>query len=334
MQSTRSKEPVLEHELSSGSQPVKEGLVFAADIQGERLDIFLARVSGVSRAQIQRYIAEGAALVKGVPEKPGYRLRVGETVLLLEKEAKPLNITSEEIALEIVYQDQDFAIINKAQGMVVHPAPGNLNGTLVNALLFALEDLSGIGGVMRPGIVHRLDKMTSGLLAVAKNDYAHASFAAQFKAQTVYRAYLALVEGNVKEDSGVVNAPIGRHPVLRKRMAVVKSGRCALTHWRVLERLGQFTLLEASLKTGRTHQIRVHAANMHHPVAGDTVYSSSKPKLGLKGQALHAYRLSLTHPRSGEEMSFFAPPPHYFIEALKQAGWSGIPVWEAEHIRF
>ena len=303
-------------------------LVFVADRQGERLDSFLARASGISRAQIQHRIAQGAVLVDGALEKPSYKLSIGAKVLLAVTQAKALDVTPEEIALDIIYQDKDFAIINKAQGMVVHPAPGNPHGTLVNALLFALDDLSGIGGVLRPGIVHRLDKMTSGLLVVAKNDYAHGALAAQFKAQTVCREYLALVEGNVKEDSGIIEAPIGRHPVLRKRMAVVKSGRSALTHWNVLERLGQFTLIEASLKTGRTHQIRVHAEYMHHPVAGDTVYGSAKPKLGLSGQALHAYRLSLTHPRTGEEMSFFAPLPRYFIEALRQAGWSGIPVWE------
>ena len=301
---------------------------YEADSLHERLDVFLSRVSGESRAQIQRLILEGAVLVNGQPRKANYRLIDGESVTLRVDPPEELNVAPEDIPLSIVYQDADICVVDKPQGMVVHPAPGNQNGTLVNALLFHLKDLSGIGGVLRPGIVHRIDKLTSGLIVVAKNDLAHASLAAQIKAHTARRRYLAIVEGNLKEDAGIVDAPVGRRPTDRKRMAVVKNGREAVTHWRVLARMGQFTLIEASLETGRTHQIRVHMAHIKHPVAGDTVYGPDVPKLGLLGQALHAYRLTLAHPRTGETMDFFAPPPAYFLSALKKAGYTGDAPWD------
>lgn len=305
-------------------------LTFEADDAGDRLDVFLARVSGESRAQIQRLIAEGAVLVEGLTRKANYRVVCGETVSLRLDPPEELGIQPEDIPLTIVYQDADICVVDKPQGMVVHPAPGNETGTMVNALLFHLHDLSGIGGVLRPGIVHRIDKMTSGLVVVAKSDVAHASLAAQIKAHTAHRRYLAIVEGNIKEDCGDVDAPVGRHPVDRKRMAVVKNGRDAVTHWRVLARMGQYTLIEAVLETGRTHQIRVHMAHIKHPVAGDTVYGPDTPKLGLVGQALHAYRLRLTHPRTGKEMEFYVPPPEYFLAALRKAGYNGHAIWEQQ----
>lgn len=310
-----------------------EELAFEADDAGERLDVFLARVTGESRAQIQRLIGEGAVLVDGRLRKANYRVAMGESVSLRQDPPEELGVQPEDIPLNIVYQDSDICIVDKPQGMVVHPAPGNESGTMVNALLFHLKDLSGIGGVLRPGIVHRIDKMTSGLVVVAKNDMAHASLAAQIKAHTAHRRYLAILEGNIKEDSGSVDAPVGRHPVDRKRMAVVKNGREAITHWRVLARMGQFTLIEAILETGRTHQIRVHMAYMKHPVAGDTVYGPDSPKLGLAGQALHAYRLRLVHPRTGNEMEFYAPPPPYFLSALNKTGYDGGEVWSETDVQ-
>jgi len=301
--------------------------VYCADGADERLDVFLARVSGESRARIKKLIDEGAATVDGIARKANYRLRPGETVLLRVAPPQELSVLPEPIPLDIVYQDADICVVNKPQGMVVHPAPGNGSGTLVNALLYALTDLSGIGGVARPGIVHRIDKMTSGLLVVAKNDRAHASLAAQIKAHTARRSYVAIVEGNIREDAGTVDAPIGRHPTDRKRMAVTPSGREAVTHWRVLRRMGQFTLIEAALETGRTHQIRVHMAHIKHPVAGDPLYGPEKPKLSLEGQALHAYKLALRHPCTGENCVFFAPPPQWFLDALRRAGCDDPPEW-------
>ena len=301
---------------------------YVVDTSGERLDVFLSRVSGESRARVQRLIQEEAVLVSGKIRKANYKLHAGEDVLLRMEPPELLDVEPEPIPIDIVYQDADICVVNKPQGMVVHPAPGNANGTLVNALLYAVTDLSGIGGVLRPGIVHRIDKMTSGLLVIAKNDLAHTDLSAQIKAHSARRNYLAIVEGNLKEDTGTIDAPIGRHPVDRKRMAVVKGGREAVTHWRVLRRMGQFTLIKASLETGRTHQIRVHMAYQKHPVAGDPLYGPSKPKLNLEGQALHAYELMLKHPRTGEEMCFFAPPPDWFLQALRRAGCEEAPDWE------
>ena len=302
---------------------------YLADTSGERLDVFLSRVSGESRARVQRLIQEKAVLVLGKVRKANYKLQAGEDVLLRMEPPELLDVEPEPIPIDIVYQDADICVVNKPQGMVVHPAPGNASGTLVNALLYAVTDLSGIGGVLRPGIVHRIDKMTSGLLVIAKNDLAHTNLSAQIKAHSARRNYIAIVEGNLKEDTGTIDAPVGRHPVDRKRMAVVKDGREAVTHWRVLSRMGQFTLIKASLETGRTHQIRVHMAYKKHPVAGDPLYGPAKPKLNLEGQALHAYELMLKHPRTGEEMRFFAPPPDWFLQALRRAGCEEVPDWES-----
>lgn len=296
-------------------------LHFTADVPGVRLDVFVSRASGKSRAQVQALIEKGGVCVNGVARRAGYRLAAGDAVTVAEEPPRVLaEALGEDIPLDIVYQDGDIAVINKPQGMVVHPGPGNENGTLVNALLFALGDLSGIGGVLRPGIVHRIDKLTSGLLVVAKNDMAHASLSQQLKEHTARRRYLAILEGNIREEEGTVDAPIARHPADRKRMAVVREGREAITHWRVLARTGKHTLIEAELETGRTHQIRVHMKHIQHPVAGDAVYG--RASLGLEGQALHAYSLCLAHPRTGEELRFFAPPPGWFLQAMKRAGFA------------
>ena len=296
-------------------------LTAGAEDRGRRLDQFLADgVEELTRSAAQRLAEEQRVLLDGRPMKKNYKITGGETLEVSLPDPEPIDAVPQDIPLDIVYEDGDVLVINKPKGMVVHPAPGNPGGTLVNALMYHLSDLSGIGGELRPGIVHRIDKLTSGLIVVAKNDMAHASLAAQLKEHSARRTYIAIVDGNIKEDSGTVDAPIGRHPVDRKRMAVVKDGREAVTHWRVLERYGVYTLIEARLETGRTHQIRVHMAYIKHPVAGDTVYGSAKPKLGLEGQALHAARLELTHPATGERMIFRADVPEYFTSALKKAG--------------
>lgn len=287
---------------------------------GERLDVFAAQKAGESRSYVQKLIAEGGALVNGATAKANTRLKAGDRVELILPPPRVTELVAENIPLDIVYEDADIAVINKEKGMVVHPAPGNESGTLVNALMYRLKDLSGIGGELRPGIVHRIDKLTSGLIVVAKNDKAHRSLSEQIKRHSAKRFYLALVEGNLKTDEGTINEPIGRHRTDRKRMAVVPGGREAVTHWKVLERYGAFTLLAVALETGRTHQIRVHMAYCKHPVAGDNVYGPQKQKLGLDGQALHAAKLTLTHPSTGEVLSFYAPLPQWFRAALKKAG--------------
>ena len=297
-----------------------EQLILTPEQGGERLDVFCAREGGMTRSAAQRMIADGDILLNGSPAKANQKLKAKDRVTVLMRPAAEVDILPENIPIDIVYEDADIAVIDKPKGMVVHPAPGNPNGTLVNALMYHLSGLSGIGGELRPGIVHRIDKLTSGLIVVAKNDMAHASLAAQLKEHSARRTYIAIVDGNIKEDRGTVDAPIGRHPVDRKRMAVVKDGRDAITHWRVLERYGPYSLIEARLETGRTHQIRVHMAHIKHPVAGDTVYGCVKPRLGLDGQALHAARLELTHPSTGERMTFKAKVPDYFAFALKKAG--------------
>ena len=291
---------------------------YTASENGLRLDVFLSSKLECSRNRSQNLIKNGHVHVNDViVEKTGYKLETEDKVLVEFTEIEELDTEPEDIPLEIIYEDSDICVINKPQGMVVHPAPGHSGGTLVNALLFHIKDLSSIGGVKRPGIVHRIDRMTSGLLVVAKNDYTHENLSEQFKTHTAAREYLAIVTGNLKEDEGTVNEPIGRHPVDRKKMAVVKNGKEAVTHWKVLERFGNHTLLQLKLETGRTHQIRVHMAYIHHPVAGDAVYGPEKNSLGLKGQALHGFRLRLTHPRSGEKMKFETEIPEYFQNALK-----------------
>jgi len=287
---------------------------------GDRLDVFCARESGVTRSAIQRMIEAGEVKHNGGSAKANLKLKAGDKVEIFIRPPEEVDIVPQNIPIDIVYEDEHIAVINKPQGMVVHPAPGNPDGTLVNALMYHLSGLSGIGGEMRPGIVHRIDKLTSGLIVVAKNDAAHLSLSEQLKEHSARRTYIAIVDGNIKEDSGTVDAPIGRHPIDRKKMAITQNGRSAVTHWRVLERYGAYTLVEARLETGRTHQIRVHMASLKHPVAGDEVYGSAKPKLGLSGQALHAARLELTHPAANERMVFKAKVPEYFEKALVKAG--------------
>ena len=285
-----------------------------------RLDATIAAETELSRTQAQRMIREGAILLNGKIAKPKTPVLPGDCVDIEYPDPVQTNVLPEDIPLDILYEDNDLLVVNKPQGMVVHPAPGHESGTLVNALLYHIRDLSGIGGELRPGIVHRIDRMTSGLLVVAKNDAAHRALSLQFADHSAHRSYAALVDGNMKEDEGTIDAPIARHPADRKRMAIRPGGRNAVTHWRVASRYAQYTLLQIELETGRTHQIRVHLAGIQHPVAGDDVYGHEKRQLGLNGQALHGYRLTFRHPRNGEQMLFYAPLPDYFQQALKKAG--------------
>ena len=282
-----------------------------AEMAGERIDRFLqAENAEMSRAKIQKLIQDGFVTVNHSVVKSNYKLRNRDVIEFTIPEPTEVNIEAEDIALDILYEDADMIIINKARGMVVHPAPGNYTGTLVNALLYHCDDLSGINGELRPGIVHRLDKDTSGVMVAAKNDISHQSLALQIGEKTATRTYLTIVHGNIREDTGTVNAPIGRHPTDRKQMAVVeKNSKSAVTHFRVLERFGQYTFLECKLETGRTHQIRVHMAYIGHPVVADPKYSRSKVPFAIVGQALHSAELRLKHPTSGEEMVFTAPMP-------------------------
>lgn len=290
------------------------------NITGKRLDVFLTeQLTELSRTQAQRLIEEEGVLVNGRKEKAKFRLKNSDVVSCRIPDPEPLEVSPEYIALDIYYEDGDLLVINKPQGMVVHPAHGNYQGTLVNALLHHCQDLSGINGVMRPGIVHRIDKDTSGLLMVAKNDLTHQSLARQLKEHSIKREYLALVHGKIKEPGGIIDAPIGRDPKDRKKMAVVtRNSKDAITHYHVLERFQNYTLLECRLKTGRTHQIRVHMAYLNHPVVGDPKYGPKKSHLGFTGQALHAQTLGFMHPRLEEWMEFSAPPPSHFSKALQK----------------
>lgn len=290
------------------------------DHENKRLDVFIKDELGeLSRSAIQKLINEGNVFVNNGNVKSNYKVRIGDCIKILIPEAKPLEIKAEKIPLEILYEDSDVVVINKPQGMVVHPAVGNYHGTLVNALLEHCEDLSGINGLLRPGIVHRLDKDTSGVIMVAKNDSAHVNLAAQIKARTVKRKYIALVYGNIQADRGKIDAPIGRHPIDRKKMAVThKNGRHAVTHYRVLERFGNYTLVEAGLETGRTHQIRVHMSHIGHPLVGDPKYTKGKNEFRLKGQFLHAYLLGFFHPRTGKYMEFTSPLPEEMEKVLQK----------------
>lgn len=297
--------------------------LFIAEKEYRRLDVCLSDMTDLSRSRAQNLIEVGLVLLNGHAARQSDAVRTGDTVRCTVPEAKPIELVPEDIPLDIVYEDKDICVVNKPRGLVVHPAVGNESGTLVNALLYHFGDLSTIGGEIRPGIVHRIDKMTSGLLVVAKNDLAHEGLAKQFADHSAHRSYIALVAGNIREDSGTVDAPIARHPTDRKRMAVVPNGRRAVTHFQVLYRFSAVTVLGLELETGRTHQIRVHMAHIHHPVVGDQVYSNGKNTLGMAGQALHGWRLQLTHPSSGKHMSFTAPLPEDMQQALKRLGYSG-----------
>ncbi len=290
-----------------------------ADVPGERLDAFLARKGeGLTRSAAQKLLEQGQVLRNGKPGKKNDKLTPGDRVEYTIPEAKPVDIVPTEIPLDIVYEDDDLLVINKPKGLVVHPAAGHSDDTLVNGLLYALgDDLSGINGELRPGIVHRIDKDTSGLLAVAKNDFAHTMLASQLKDHTMARTYEAIVVGTFREDSGTVDAPIGRHPTDRKKMCVTqRNSKPAVTHWEVVRRYRGYTHIRCRLETGRTHQIRVHMAYIGHPILGDMVYGRKKPELGQDSQCLHAGALCFQHPRDGHPVMVFAELPPYFREVL------------------
>ena len=286
----------------------------------KRIDVFTAEVADVTRSRAAGLITEGNVLINGKPAAKNDKVKNGDSVIITVPEPEAYDVLPENIPLDIVYEDGDLLVVNKPKGMVVHPAAGNSDGTLVNALMYHCGgSLSGINGVMRPGIVHRIDKNTSGLLIVAKNDFAHNKLAEQIKEHSFTREYQTLVYGSLKNDSGVIDAPIGRHPVKRKQMAVVReNGRNAVTHFSVIERLNGFTHVALRLETGRTHQIRVHMAYIGHPVAGDDVYGPKKVITELHGQCLHAKRIGFIHPRTGEYMEFDSPLPEYFIKFLQR----------------
>ena len=283
---------------------------------GGRIDHFLVQKTELSRSRLQKLISDDLVRVNGQRVKANHRVNTGERITVELPLVKPLEAEAEDIPLDIIYEDKDLLVVNKPQGMVVHPACGNEHGTLVNALLFHCRDLSGIGGVIRPGIVHRLDKDTSGLLMVAKNDQTHLALAEQIKERSVEKIYLTLVHGRLKEDRGTIKAAIGRHPTDRKKMAVRFDGREAVTHYEVLEYLKDYSYLQIKLETGRTHQIRVHMAYINHPVVGDPVYSRSN-RFHLAGQFLHAHKLSFIHPATRERMCFTVPLPDELQRVLE-----------------
>ena len=292
-----------------------------ADIAGERLDAFLARkVEGMSRSAAQKLLDEGCVLRNGKPGKKNDKLNTDDEISVTIPAPKAVDIVAKEMPLDIVYEDEDVLVINKPKGLVVHPAAGHQDDTLVNGLLYAMgDDLSGINGELRPGIVHRIDKDTSGLLAVAKNDLAHTVLASQLKDHTMARTYECIVCGGMKEDAGTVDAPIGRHPTDRKKMCInARNGRNAVTHWEVIKRYRGYTHLRCKLETGRTHQIRVHMTSIGHPILGDTVYGHKKPELGQSSQVLHAGALCFHHPRDGRPVMIFAPLPEYFAQLLEK----------------
>lgn len=277
---------------------------------GTRADVFLAAKLGVSRSNIQKLLEDGRVKRGEKIIKANYKVRAGEMFVVDIPEPEPIEAVPENIPLDIIYEDDDVVVLNKARGMVVHPAPGNYTGTLVNALLYHCSNLSGINSAIRPGIVHRLDKDTSGIMIVAKNDAAHISLSQQIQSKTAVRTYLAVVRGNIKTDSGTIETQIARDKTDRKKMAVVKEGgRDAITDYEVLERFGKYTLVRCKLRTGRTHQIRVHMEYLGYPLVGDPKYSPMKTPFGIKGQALHSHTLEFTHPRTGERMKFEAPLP-------------------------
>ena len=302
-------------------------LTVTEEYSGERIDSLIAELTELSRSAAQRLLESGDITLNGAPVSKKYAVREGDEITVTLPEVTECEILPEDIPIEVIYEDSDIAVINKPSGMVVHPAPGNYSGTLVNALLYRMKDsLSGVGGVHRPGIVHRIDKDTSGLLVIAKNDFAHRALSADLERHAVVREYHMLVKGGFKNDSGTVNLPIGRHPVDRKKMAVLLSpashAKEAITHYEVIERYGDITYLRAYLETGRTHQIRVHLSHLGHPLLGDEVYSGSKLLFErqhaslLNGQALHAKKLTLNHPRTNEKLEFESTLPENFEKLL------------------
>ena len=294
-------------------------LHLTADRAGERADQFLARMlPELTRSAAQRLLEDGAVTLNGLPVKKNYKTGLGDELVLALPDPAPIDVVPQDIPLDVIYEDDDVIAVNKPVGLVVHPAAGHPDGTLVNALLYHCgNSLSGINGELRPGIVHRIDRDTSGLIIAAKNDFAHLSLAEQLQDHSLYREYEAVCVGNLKDESGTVDAPIFRHPTDRKKMAVNKlQGRRAVTHWSVLEHFSGYTHIQCRLETGRTHQIRVHMAYMGHPLLGDVVYGSKKPWPGLAGQCLHARRLSFIHPRTGERVTLECPLPHWFEAVL------------------
>lgn len=288
---------------------------------GERLDVFLTgQNQDFSRSHVQKLITDGKVMVNGQQRKANFKLTAGDEVTLEIPEAVEVEILPEDIPLDILYEDKDIIVINKARGMVVHPAAGVFSGTLVNALMHHCTDLSGINGELRPGIVHRLDKDTSGVMVAAKSDKAHLSLAQQIKDKTAHRIYQAVVYGNIKEEAGIIKGDIGRHPVDRKKMAIVQDGKSAVTHFKVLERFGEYTLVECALETGRTHQIRVHMTHIGHPLVGDPKYGTNgkrKDNFSIQGQALHSMSLELDHPVTGERMTFNTELPEDMQKILR-----------------
>ena len=292
-------------------------IILKAEENGVRIDKYLSEKTELSRSRIQALCEEGHILADGKPAKSSLKLTEGMEIIAEIPEDEPLNVEPENIPLDILYEDSDIIVINKPKGMVVHPAAGVHSGTLVNALLFHCKDLSGINGVLRPGIVHRIDKDTTGCIVACKNDNAHRSIAAQLENKTCHREYLALCDGVIDHEEGLIDAPIGRDPKDRKKMTVIdKNSKPARTHFAVRQRFQNHTLTECRLETGRTHQIRVHMSYIHHPVTGDTVYGGACRYMDTQGQVLHAYRLSLVHPGTNEEMTFEAPLPQYFEQLL------------------
>lgn len=306
------------------SPSVDEQLIcIEAEESGERIDALLSRkLEGFSRSQLQKLLEQGGVSFKGKALKKNYRCTAGESYHILLPSMEELPLEPQDIPLDIVYEDEDLIVVNKQRGLVVHPAPGHPDGTLVNALLFHCGDsLSGIGGLRRPGIVHRIDKDTSGLIIAAKNDFAHQALSAQLSDHSLCREYEAVVRGSFKEDSGTVDRPIGRHPVDRKRMAVTaKNSKPALTHWQLLAAYKGYSHILCRLETGRTHQIRVHMASIGHPLLGDYTYGAPSPDKGLEGQCLHARRLRFVHPRTGVQLCLETPLPDYFQAVLGRLG--------------
>ena len=288
--------------------------------KGKRLDIYIAEnFNELSRTMIKKLIESNNVLVNDKSEKVSYKVQANDNISIDVPEAKETKLKAQEIPLDIIYEDSDIIVVNKPKGMVVHPANGNPDGTLVNAILSICKNsLSGIGGELRPGIVHRLDKDTSGLIIVAKNDKAHINMSEQIKERNVKKTYIALVRGNVPEEEATINMPIGRSTKDRKKMAVTKNGKQAITYFKVLKRYSKYTLLEIKIETGRTHQIRVHMAEIGYPVVGDAVYSNGKNEFGIEGQMLHAYKLEFMHPITNKHMELTAPLPQYFEEILKK----------------
>lgn len=310
----------MEH-FANESTGEQEKLIITEEYAGQRADVALAALLEVTRSNMQKLLEEGRA-VKGTKVlKSNYKVKKGDEIIVTLPEPQPLDVQPENIPLDIIYEDDDVVVVNKARGMVVHPAAGNYSGTLVNALLYHCKNLSGINGVIRPGIVHRLDKDTSGIMICAKNDAAHISLSEQIQAKTAKRTYLAVVRGNVKTDSGVIETMIARDKNDRKKMAVVKEdGRIAITEYKVLERFGKYTIVRCKLRTGRTHQIRVHMEYLGYPLVGDPKYSPMKTPFSIQGQALHSQTLEFTHPRTGERMCFEAPLPedmHKIVTRLR-----------------